>query len=335
MVFPLTASNQDATYNEGLGTIQRPTEQPKQFEVSTHNWIDLTDHSGQFGATVLTDFKHGSDKLDDKTIRLTLMRSPGVKGYTDQATQDWGHHDLLYGITGHAGDWRSAQTDWQGFRLNDPLVAFETNKHAGALGKSFSLMHLNNSRVRVLALKKAERSVELIVRLVELDGKAQTDVHITFAGSVAAAHEVNGQEKPVGPATVTGGELVTSFTPYQPRTFALTLGTPAARLAAVRSRPVALRYDLAAASNDDTPVHGGGFDGKGNAMPAEMLPPNLMFNGVTFQLGPAKTDVPNAIVARGRKLVCLRETITAYICWRLLPKATRKRPSASAARPRA
>jgi alpha-mannosidase len=302
VVFPLTASNQNATYNEGIGTIQRPNEQPKQFEVSTHNWIDLTDQSGGFGATVLTDFKHGSDKPDDKTLRLTLMRSPGVKGYTDQATQDWGHHDLVYGIAGHAGDWRVAQTDWQGYRLNDPLVAFEAEKHAGTQGKSFSLVHLNSSRVRVLALKKAERSDELIIRLVELDGKPKTDVHIAFAGPVASAHEVSGQEKPVGPATVRGGELVTSFTPYQPRTFAVTLGRSAAKLAAVQSQPVALQYELAVASNDDTRVKGGGFDGKGNAMPAEMLPASLTFNGVMFQLGPAKTDVPNAIVARGQEI---------------------------------
>jgi alpha-mannosidase len=208
----------------------------------------------------------------------------------------------VYGIAGHAGDWRVAQTDWQGYRLNDPLVAFEAEKHAGTQGKSFSLVHLNSSRVRVLALKKAERSDELIIRLVELDGKPKTDVHIAFAGPVASAHEVSGQEKPVGPATVRGGELVTSFTPYQPRTFAVTLGRSAAKLAAVQSQPVALQYELAVASNDDTRVKGGGFDGKGNAMPAEMLPASLTFNGVMFQLGPAKTDVPNAIVARGQEI---------------------------------
>jgi alpha-mannosidase len=95
---------------------------------------------------------------------------------------------------------------------------------------------------------------------------------------------------------------VTSFTPYQPRTFAVTLGTAAAKLTATRSQPVALKYDLAVASNDDTRVNGGGFDGKGNAVPAEMLPANLTFNGVRFQLAPAKTDVPDAIVARGQKI---------------------------------
>jgi hypothetical protein len=35
-------------------------------------------------------------------------------------------------------DWRKAQTDWQAYRLNDPLIAFQTVAHKGALGKSFS-----------------------------------------------------------------------------------------------------------------------------------------------------------------------------------------------------
>ena len=53
-----------------------------------------------------------------------------------------------------------------------------------------------------LAVKKAEDGDEIIVRLVELDGKPQKDVRITFASPITAAREVNGQEEPVGPATV-------------------------------------------------------------------------------------------------------------------------------------
>ncbi len=170
--FPLTASNRVATYNWDIGTIERPTAEPKKFEVPSHQWIDLTDASGEFGATILTDCKNGSDKPNDNTIRLTLIRTPGTAGgYSDQGTQDVGHHEFTYGIAGHAGGWRDAQTDWQAQRLNAPLIAFETSKHAGPLGKTFSLLTVSNPRIRVLAMKKAEQSDEVIVRLVELDGK--------------------------------------------------------------------------------------------------------------------------------------------------------------------
>ena len=279
--FPLAASNQMATYNWDIGTIERRTAQPKKFEVPSHQWIDLTDMSGEFGATVLTDCKNGSDKPNDNTIRLTLMRTPGTRGgYADQGTQDIGHHEFLYGIAGHAGDWRHAETDWQGQRLNDPLIAFQTSRHAGTSGREFSLLKVSNPRIRVLALKKAEQGDEVIVRLVELDGKPQLNVRVQFASAITAAREVNGQEQPVGAAPLTGGALTTSFTAYQPRTFAVT---------------------LAAASNDGT-RSGVGFDGKGNAIPAETLPAEITFNNVEFHLASAKTGAPNAVVAKGQRI---------------------------------
>jgi alpha-mannosidase len=308
--FSLAASNENATYNWDVGTIQRTNAQERQFEVASHRWIDLTDKSGSFGATILSDCKNGSDKPNDNTIRLTLMRSPGMQtptngrpqGYSDQANQDWGHHEFVFGLAGHAGDWRQAQTDWQAYRLNDPLVAFETAKHAGSLGKSFSLLHLNNPRIRVLALKKAEASDEIILRMVELDGNPAQNVRVSFAAPVIAAREVNGQEQAIGSANISDGELVSSFTPYQPRTFALRLAAPPVQLASVHSQPVELKYDLAVASNDDTKTGGEGIDGKGNAIPAEMLPTQIDYHGVQFKLAPAKTGAPNAVVAKGQTI---------------------------------
>ena len=137
----------------------------------------------------------------------------------------------MYGFAGHSADWRTSQTDWQAQRLNAPLFAFATSKHDGVLGRTFSLLKVNNPRIRVLAVKKAELSDEVIVRLVELDGKPQSDVKVSFAAPIASAREVNGQEQPVGPATVSDGALVTSFGGYQPRTFALHLTAPSARSA--------------------------------------------------------------------------------------------------------
>jgi alpha-mannosidase len=300
--FPLAASNQMATYNWDVGTIERPTAESKKFEVPSHQWIDLTDMSGEFGATILTDCKNGSDKPNDHTIRLTLIRTPGTRGgYPDQGTQDIGHHEFVYGIAGHAAGWRQSQTDWQAQRLNDPLIAFETTRHVGTLGKEFSLLKVSNPRIRVLALKKAELGDEIIVRLVELDGKPQLNVRISFGTPVSAAREVNGQEQAVGAATVNGGALVTSFSAYQPRTFAVKLAAAPIRVAAVHSVPVTLRYDLATASNDGTKSQGG-FDGKGNALPAEMLPAQIRFNDVQFQLASGETGVPNAVVAKGQTI---------------------------------
>ena len=125
-------------------------------------------------------------------------------------------------MAGHAGGWEQAQTDWQAYRLSDPLIAFQTSEHPGPLGKTFSLLHLNNSRIRVLAFKKAEADDEIILRMVELDGHPAQDVRVSFAGPIVAAREVNAQElqEQAEPASLNSGALVASFTAYQPRTYA-------------------------------------------------------------------------------------------------------------------
>jgi alpha-mannosidase len=300
--FPLTAANANATYNWDIGTIQRGNNDERKFEVPSHQWFDLTDKSGTFGVTILSDCKYGSDKPDDSTLRLTLLRTPGIApraGYADQSTQDWGRHEIVYGLASHAGDYRRAQTDWHAQRLNQPLIAFESSKHPGTLGKTFSLLRTNSSRVRVLALKKAEDSDEVIVRVVELDGREQPDVRLAFAGQVIAAREVNSQEQPVGKASIDKGELVTSLGRFQPRTFAVKLAPGSLKLAPPQSTPINLPYDLAGADRDGERMKAG-FDGEGYALPAEMLPRELSYAGIVFRLGPA--DKANALIAHGQEI---------------------------------
>jgi alpha-mannosidase len=307
---PLAAANKMATYNWDVGTIQRPNEEERQFEVASHQWIDLTDQSGAYGATILTDCKNASDKPNDNTLRLTLVRTPGTRGgYADQGTQDLGHHEFVFGLAGHEGDWRQGQTDWQGYRLNQPLIAFQSSKHSGTLGRSFSLVNVSNSRVRLLALKKAEASDEVVVRLVEIDGKPARNVRIGFAGPVAAAREINGQEQPAGSATLANGALVTSFTPYQLRSFAVKLGAAPKKMAAPRSQPVTLAYDASVSTLDGRPSDGC-FDcflsaptaPQGKALPAEILPGKIDFAGIHFDLAPAGSGKHNAVAAHGQEI---------------------------------
>lgn len=305
-MFPLAASNSMATYSLDIGTIQRGNDDDKKFEVPSHQWFDLTDKSGRFGVTVLSGAKNGSDKPSDNTLALTLLRTPGLSNatryrYPIQASQDWGHHEFVYGLAAHAGDWRHDQTDWQGLRLDSPLLAFESTKHAGPLGKSFSLLNVSSSRVRVMALKKAEDGDEVIVRLVEADGRQQPNVHVAFSAAIAAAREVSGQELPLGEARVEKGELVTAFGPYQPRTFAIKLAPSVAKLESPKSVPVQLAYARSVATPDGRPGLGA-FDSVGRALPAEMLPSKLTFGGISFDLAPANTGTPNAVTANGQTI---------------------------------
>lgn len=305
--FPLTAANSKATYNWDIGTIERGNNDERKFEVPSHQWFDLTDKSGSFGITILSDCKYGSDKPDDKTLRLTLLRTPGIgprAGYADQSTQDWGRHRFIYGLAAHGGDWRRDQTDWQAQRLNQPLIAFESSKHPGPLGRGFSILNLNTDRVRVLALKKAEESDEVIVRIVELDGRNARDVRISFPAAVVSVREVNAQELPVENAPkvknakIVKGQLMTSLGRFQPRTFAVKLAPQSLKFRLLQSRPILLPYDLAVANRDGERMKAG-FDGEGAAMPAEMLPRELTYSGITFRLASGNA---NAVVPRGQTI---------------------------------
>lgn len=303
VVFPLAARNRQATYNWGIGTIQRPNNSEKQFEVPSHQWIDLTDNSRSFGVTILTDYKLGSDKPDDGTIRLTLLRTPGIsKGwevYNDQSSQDWGRHEILFGIAAHSGDYHRDMTDWQAYRLNQPLQVFTCSSHPGALGKSFSFLHLNSNRVRVLAMKKAEDSEEIILRLVEMDGRPARHVNLQFKAPIIKAREVNGVEDHLRDLPVKGGILIFDLNPFEVRSFALQLAPPTFKIKTPEFKPVPLPYNLAGASPDGS-MNQRGFDASGRSLPSEMLPAEIDYGGIRFRLGP--NSGLNTLIPRGQTI---------------------------------
>jgi len=167
------------------------------------------------------------------------------------------------------------------------------------------MLSVNNSRVRILALKKAEESDEVIVRVVELNGQPQSGVRLSFAAPIISAREVNGQELPLGKASVVKGELVTDLGAYQLRTFAIKLGAPRVKLAPSISETVALPYDLSATSPDGM-KSSPGFDAAGRALPAEMLPRGLEYDGIRFQFGPATKGEANAAIAKGQTIALPR-----------------------------
>ncbi|HEY3265376.1 MAG TPA: glycoside hydrolase family 38 C-terminal domain-containing protein [Armatimonadota bacterium] len=297
--FPLAVHNDLATYNLGFGTIQRATNDPKKYEVVSRHWFDLTDKKGDYGVTVLEDSKFGSDKPDDHTLRLTLLRTPSTRSYPDQATQDIGHHRVLYALEGHKGDWRQGQSHWEGARLNQPLMAFQTPSHAGALGKTFSFFSANSGRVQITAIKKAEDSGEIVVRVQEVTGSPIKGVRIHALRPILSAREVNGQEQPVGAATVINGDLVTNLAQYGARAFALKVAPAPVKLTAPQSQSVAIPYDIQAASFPGKAASNS-FDGAGHTIAADLLPTTIVSEGVSFKMGPAGGK--SALTARGQSI---------------------------------
>ncbi len=300
--FPFKNASPLASYDDKLGVPMRGNNDPKKYEVPQHQWFDLTSQEANYGAAVLNDSKFGSDKPDDQTLRLTLLYTPGVRtSYRDQSTQDFGRHEMLYAVAGHPGDWRAGGVPLQAARLNQPLAAFQAGAHDGKLGRSVSLWQLDSDQVAVVAIKKAEDSDEVIMRLKETTGRAGAHVRLSALGAITAAREVNGQEQPVGSAQVQDGALVTEMGPFGLRAFALKFAPPAVPLTAPKSQPVELVYDLDAVSTQANRADGG-FDQEGRTYPAEQLPAQLTDEGIDFRLGPTADGQKNALTCHGQTL---------------------------------
>ena len=299
--FPLSVSNTHATYDLGIGVIERGNNTQKLYEVPAQQWADITGKDGGYGVSIFSDCKYGWDKPDDQTIRLTLLHTPTPVNYKDQDLLDIGKHHLLYAVAGHSGDWRQGHTVWEAARLNQPLLAFQAPLHAGKLGKTFSFLKTNAPQVFVKAVKKAEDSDEIVVRLVEITGSPAENVTVSFSTPVVSARELNGAEELLGPAAVKSGKLAFSMKPWQPRTFAVKIAGPAAKLTPPACSPVILPFDLDVATRDRD-KNEGDFDGRGHTIPGELLPESLTCNGIPFLFGSTEETAPNALACRGQTL---------------------------------
>ncbi|MFT3786481.1 MAG: glycoside hydrolase family 38 C-terminal domain-containing protein [Tepidisphaeraceae bacterium] len=311
--FPLVASNEHATYDAALGTVSRGNNDPKKYEVPQQQWFDLTDSSGNFGMSVLNDSKFASDKPSDNEVRLTLLYTPGVRGvYQDQSTQDIGRHQITYSLAPHAGDWKQGGTTWNARRLNQPLRAFNTSAHAGALGKSFSLVSVSSPQIEVQAIKKAEDSNDIIVRVKETSGAPASGITIAAGAGIVSATEVDGQERRIGDAAVTGDKIVTDVGAYRLKTFALKLAPAQAPVAASKSQPVELSFDTDAVSTNANRADGK-FDDAGRSYPAEQFPTALSLDGVDFKFGATTDGANNAVTAKGQTISIPAGTERVYV----------------------
>ena len=298
--FPTTVVNEFATYGLNTAAIKRTTNNNVKFEVPGRQWIDITDRSNNYGVSILEDCKYGSDKPDNSTLRLTLMYTPKANSFVYQGTQDWGIHDVIYAIYAHIGDWVYAKTPWQGSFLNNPPIAFEVPKHTGSLGKEISLLKINTQQVDVMAFKKAEESGYYIIRVNELYGKDANSVSLTLPGKIVDAYEVNGQEKKIGNADFSGGNLNFNMTGFLIRSFAVKLENAPSPASKPGQVAVELPFNEDGISFD-TKRSDGNIDG-GFSIPAELIPSEIVSEDIRFVIGNKTDGQMNMLAAKGQKI---------------------------------
>jgi len=206
--FPTVIQNDHALYDIQFGAYKRPTCENApielaKFEVQLHKFMDLSESN--YGVALLNDCKYGG-RVFDSTLELTLLRSakfPSLKN--ENGTQIF-----KYAFLPHIGTAETAQVAEAAEVFNrDPLMLF--NVDAADVKHGFKL---DNCNVALVACKRAEKSDDLIVRLVERYGCEQK-VTLDFDRTViASAGECDLMEWQESSNPATEGKLELIFKPY-------------------------------------------------------------------------------------------------------------------------
>ena len=203
---------------EDPGTVEREDGQ----EVAAQKWVDVTD--GKAGFALMNRSKYGHC-YNDGELRLTLLRSAG----DPDEFPNLGKFNIQYSIMPHSGDWTNGVM-LAGLDYNLPIYAAEPlstslKKKGANLPAEQQLISIDKPNVLLSAIKKAEDSNELLVRVCEMTGR-ETPIHVTLPCQVQGARRVTLLEYPMngtaGPQSKAGGVDVT-LKPHEIVTLALKL----------------------------------------------------------------------------------------------------------------
>ncbi len=305
--YKLNVSNENASFDLGLGTDYLPNSEYPYFQNTVHQWADLTDSDGSYGVSILNDCKYGMDKPDDNTLRLTLIHTPSGAFSDDsmQDFQDMGTNIFKYSIVGHAGAPELIPAEAEA--VNQPLMPFVTDKHSGKSGE-ISFVSCSRETVAVRAVKQEEKGKRIIVRVQETAGKNAKAVQLRFAGKIKSAEETNGYEDSIGSVAFSDSVLTFDISRFAPMTFAVELENTA------EERPdngIALPLPFTKQVTSPNSNKTAGEFAKGIAIPAELYNENVTVGGISFKLAPA--DTANAVacgsqrirIPAGAKKLCL------------------------------
>lgn len=301
LAFPFSASNPVARYDIGAGVIERGNNHQRLYEVPALEWAELQDQSGDFGVRIWPEGKFGWDKPDDQTLRLTLLHTPEMTGFEchlgganfvdrflEQAQLDFGHHRFRVRLVPHGRDGAKLHAGYQ------QGVAIPLSRHGGALGRKITAVSSCNAGVEVSALKFAEKSDRVVLRLLEKSGASQI---VSFGGNLAPvdSEPVNGMEDVLGKC-----QDAIELAPYRPLALAYAV-KPSRQDTRMDTHALELPFNLDAISTNDN-RQDGDIDGCGHSLAAELIPDVIEDAGVPFRMGPAQYRALNCVVPIGQRI---------------------------------
>ncbi len=303
-IFSFTAQNPVATYDLGLGAIKRGNMTERLFEVPAQKWADLSDKDEKFGVSVISECKYGWDKFDNSTLRLTLMHTP-LKNYrvdSMQSMMELGLNRYSYAVYSHKNIvGHDTQSEARNFVM--PMVSFIVSKHEGKYTE-YSFGALSGNAI-IRAMKKAENSDEIIVRIGESEKKAQKDVTLSLNCEILSAREIYASEEHICDVELTDGKLVFDLKPYEIKSFALKVKKAEAKTSSKHTVDISGNID--AFSTNAHPS--GNLPSINKTIPVEITPDVIYSGGVKFELPKNK----KGMLCGGQSLLLPEETKKVHL----------------------
>jgi len=183
-------------------------------EVPAQKWVDV--NNGKTGIALInkTRYGHAYHKGD---LKITLMRAAGEP----DIYPNLGKFNISYALYPHAGDWKSVV--WQeGETFNVPVIAAEPPslaiaKNRATRAEEASFLAVAPANVSLSGMKQSEEGNEMIIRVVEIEGK-ETTATIALPVAAQSARRLSILELPLADASqpvVNGKNLTVKLKPNE------------------------------------------------------------------------------------------------------------------------
>ena len=203
-------------------------------EIPAHKWVDVSQRN--YGVALLDDCKYGH-RVKNNTLELNLLRSVPYPGspvfdearlkpgepnhrYTDQRD-----HHFTYSLFPHQGDLVDGGVVKAAYELNFPLRMIlvkgkKLSQPRGNIGLGAPLLAVDAPNIVIEAVKKAEDSDAIIVRLYEASNSSvRTTLRTAFA--LRGADEVDLLEENSRKLEVRDDAVQLAFKPFEVKTVRL------------------------------------------------------------------------------------------------------------------
>lgn len=212
-LFPLEMNAREASYEIQYGNVKRSTTknhswEQARFEVCFQKWLDLSEYG--YGVSFMSDCKYGVS-IYDSQVELTLLKC----GRYPNPNADRGHHEFIYSVYPHEGDWQQAGTVKEAYAVNNPVdVRLKDSDVETGLPAEFEAIHISADNVIAEVLKRSEDGKAEIIRLYECWNQ-RTKVEFTFAEEVKRVSLCNMLEEEEKLLVQSGNSLKVQMKPYE------------------------------------------------------------------------------------------------------------------------